>query len=81
MLSTMFLFLAVHMFLGDPQHHGVAAGEGPHGRPHVVWRAQTDGPVRSSPAIDGDAVFVGSEDGYLYAFDRVNGRTLWRFRT
>jgi outer membrane protein assembly factor BamB len=35
-----------------------------------LWTAPTGGPVRSSPAVTADGVvFVGSDDGKLYAFD------------
>ena len=34
-----------------------------------VWTAATGGAVRSSPAVAGGTVYVGSDDGKLYAFD------------
>jgi outer membrane protein assembly factor BamB len=45
------------------------------------WRAATGGRVRSSPAVDGDRVYVGSADGCIYAFDRGTGALRWRFET
>jgi outer membrane protein assembly factor BamB len=44
------------------------------------WQVQTDGAVRSSPAVSGDRIYVGSGDGGLYALDRQSGRQLWRFQ-
>lgn len=35
-----------------------------------VWSYQTSGHVESSPAIFNDALYVSSQDGYLYAFHR-----------
>jgi outer membrane protein assembly factor BamB len=34
-----------------------------------LWTAATGGAVRSSPAVAGGIVYVGSDDGKLYAFD------------
>ena len=57
------------------------------------WEFQTDGQVNSSPAVvdvstaedtDGGAsetVYVGSDDGYLYAIDAAEGDLEWRFET
>lgn len=44
-----------------------------------MWRARTEGAVRTSPAVDGDRVYVGSDDGGLYAFDKESGERLWRY--
>jgi outer membrane protein assembly factor BamB len=38
-----------------------AAGE-------LLARARTGGPVKSSPAVNGDKVFVGSTDDAVHAF-------------
>lgn len=43
------------------------------------WRTPTDGAVRSSPAVSDEEVYVGSDDGYLYALDREDGSELWRY--
>jgi len=37
--------------------------------------------VRSGIAIDGSAVYAGSDDGYLSAIDIGSGGLLWRYRT
>jgi outer membrane protein assembly factor BamB len=42
------------------------------------WALQTEGPVRSSPAVAGELVLVGSDDGALYAADRRSGALRWR---
>jgi len=45
------------------------------------WVFQTEGQVRSSPALSDTAVYVGSDDGRLYAIDIATGRELWNFPT
>ncbi|HKG94730.1 MAG TPA: PQQ-binding-like beta-propeller repeat protein [Gemmatimonadaceae bacterium] len=67
------------MFRGDPRHTGRYPGEGPRAFGGLLWRAQTGGPVRSSPTVAGDAVYVGSGDGRLYALDRLTGEERWRY--
>ena len=39
----------------------------------IVSRGATGGPVISSPAVAGGVVYVGSNDGFLYAFDAKGG--------
>ena len=65
------------MFRGNASHSGVsdstaAAFTG------ILWRFPTEGPVRSSPTIVGDEVFVGSGDGRLYALSLTSGEERWR---
>jgi len=46
------------------------------------WRFKTGGEIDSSPAIGPDGhVYVGSDNGYIYALDPENGTEMWRFKT
>jgi outer membrane protein assembly factor BamB len=65
------------MFRGDARHSGVYDGEGFERLGGVRWSFETNGPVRSSPTVLGDWVFVGSSDGNLYALDRATGAERW----
>jgi len=38
----------------------------------LIWKYQTGGQVQSSPAVAYGSVYVGSTDGYLYAFSVPN---------
>ncbi len=44
-----------------------------------IWRKQLDAPVRAGPAIseDGSQLFVGAENGILYALDTADGLMVW----
>ena len=44
------------------------------------WRFDTDGPVRTAPAIWEGKAYVGCDDGHLYCLDLPSGRLLWKFR-
>jgi outer membrane protein assembly factor BamB len=46
-----------------------------------VWTFQTNGTVRSIPAIVGETIFVGSGDGRLYAVNGITGEKIWDFNT
>jgi outer membrane protein assembly factor BamB len=37
------------------------------------------GPMQSSPALAGDRLYVGSDDGNLYAVDATSGAVVWAF--
>jgi outer membrane protein assembly factor BamB len=41
-----------------------------------TWSGETGGPIRVGPVVTDTAVWVGSRDGRLYAFDRSSGTQL-----
>lgn len=45
-----------------------------------AWRKYTGGGINFAPAIWNGRVYVGSNDGWIYAYEAVTGRFLWRFR-
>lgn len=68
------------MFRADAAHRGVYASTAPSLR-SVRWRFHAGGALISSPAVFDGAVYVGSNDGNLYAIRQTNGSELWRYRT
>ena len=69
------------MFRGDPVHSGIYGAAGVPQFHGVRWFFHTNGEVVSSPAIAGGVVYVGSNDGNLYAVDESNGHLHWKFET
>ena len=55
--------------------------KGPTTLDELVWKFKTAGEVVSSPAVSADLVFVGSEDGNLYAVDIQSGLEQWKVET
>lgn len=47
----------------------------------IKWSVPTGGPVRSSPVVVGGTLFVGSQDGHIYAIDTANGTVRWKLDT
>ena len=47
----------------------------------LLWRAETNGPVATSPIVAGGLVYFGTQigDGIIYALDAVNGSTVWSY--
>jgi quinohemoprotein ethanol dehydrogenase len=68
--------------LGEYQTGGVVALDASTGQ--VVWRNHLglDAAHGQSPLITAsDLFFIGLPDGYFYALDAVDGKTLWKFQT
>jgi outer membrane protein assembly factor BamB len=47
----------------------------------VAWKFKTNDSVKSSPAIVGDFVFVGSSDDNIYAINLQSGKQTWAYKT
>lgn len=70
-------------FGGNVRRNGRAVDHAPSGpNKTMVWAYYTMGAVLSSPAIGADGtVFVGSNDGNVYALAGGDGALVWRYRT
>jgi outer membrane protein assembly factor BamB len=68
------------MFRNDLGHSGIHAG-GTAQFHDVKWKFKTHGEVNSSPAIADGVIFIGSNDGSLYAIDQDTGTKKWAFTT
>ena len=44
-----------------------------------IWEFQAQGRFDAAPRIDGDTVYVGSSDGFLYAVELATGRLRWKY--
>jgi outer membrane protein assembly factor BamB len=69
------------MFRNDLAHSGIYAAAGVPRLSGVQWTFHTHGEVFSSPAIVAGVVFIGSNDGSLYAIDQETGLQKWSFHT
>jgi outer membrane protein assembly factor BamB len=67
------------MFRGSLHHAGVYDDPGVSELHGVKWKVKTGGAVYSSPVMADGVIFVGSNDGKLYAVDAETGATKWTF--
>ena len=61
------------MARGGPALLGIAADKLPE-KPVLLWTAKTGGPIKSSAAIIGNRVFIGSNDTNVYALELDSGK-------
>ena len=80
LILLLFLPFVAACSLGSNQNTG--RGGGGFGVPGVKkWEFLTGGFVESSPAIGGDGtVYIGSDDGNLFALDPSNGLLKWAYK-
>jgi len=71
----------------EPRHQGISP-PGTRLGPDlaVAWKSASLGigdytASKSSPAVDVDMVFVGADDGQLFALDRTDGSVIWSYQT
>jgi len=68
-------------FHGDLGRTGEQPGPAPAGDPTLAWRFETQGAVQAAPVVADGVLYVGSNDGSLYALDSEAGEERWRFST
>ena len=63
----------------------IGSGESCYGfnvdKKEVIWESKTNGPVTTAPKIVDETVYIGSCDGYLYAFCANTGKLKWKCST
>ena len=69
----------VPMYRGNAGRTGVMPGPGPMGQPTELWRYQIPGEIQSQPAVVDGVLYVGGEDGGVYALEAATGAEVWRF--
>ncbi|MBQ7525359.1 MAG: PQQ-binding-like beta-propeller repeat protein, partial [Abditibacteriota bacterium] len=47
----------------------------------VVWRTNIGASSRTAPVVTAQSLFVGTNDGRMYAFERESGKQRWVFKT
>lgn len=65
---------------GGPQHAGHRRDLAGPQRVETDWTVDLSGAV-GAPVLDRDTIFVGTERGNMYAFDRETGRRRWTYET
>jgi outer membrane protein assembly factor BamB len=68
------------IFRGNNGLTGVADGKLPE-KPILLWSFKTEYEIKSSPVVGLGMVFIGSNDGFIYALDLNDGSMKWQFNT
>ncbi len=68
------------MFHHDLTHTGYSASPGPTSGT-LAWSFATGGSVYSSPAVVDGVVYMGSQDGNVYALSAYTGSLIWSYQT
>ncbi len=50
-----------------------------HAAPKVLWKYKTGGRITGSCSVADNKLLFGSEDGYMYALDKLTGNLIWKF--
>lgn len=72
-------FNDVTTYRSDAQRSGIQPGPRPSGDPVLIWSAEANGPIQFNPVLASGVLFVGSDDGHLYALDARTGSERWSF--
>ena len=67
------------MFHNDLAHSGYSTSMGPLTN-QTLWSFATS-PILSSPTVTGGVVYVGSNDGKVFALKTSNGAVLWSYQS
>jgi outer membrane protein assembly factor BamB len=68
------------IFRGNEEFTGIANGHLPE-RPGLLWSYKTGYRIESSPVIGLGNVYIGSDDGFIYALDFKDGSLKWKYDT
>ncbi len=49
--------------------------------PKVKWKFKTQGTIRSAAIVEGDNIYFGSADGFMYSLAKDDGDLHWKFQT
>jgi len=65
------------MYKGNQGRTGELVGPGPSGPVQTLWTIETPGPIKSSPAVVGNEMFIVGGDGHVLAMDPATGAPRW----
>ncbi len=68
------------IFRGSQGLRGVTATAIPD-TPELIWTFTAEGAIVSSPIVDDNRVYVGSDDGSVYCINLKTGEEIWSFKT
>jgi outer membrane protein assembly factor BamB len=79
-MFSQLLIAAAFLFRADPALTGVTTNTLP-STLALRWTFKTGDAIKSSPVVAGDRVFIGSDDGKVYALSLKTGDLAWSYAT
>lgn len=61
-------------------HAGVLYALRTQGHERIAWQFRAGAPLRVTPAVSEDGIYVGANDGTFYALDKLSGKVRWTYR-
>ncbi|MBF4487889.1 PQQ-binding-like beta-propeller repeat protein [Flavobacterium sp. CSZ] len=88
-LPLYFFLLFIHSALSQNKNtptlnafsNRIFDGKGYQPLSNIKWKFKTEGKIFSSPIAKNGIVYIGSEDGFLYAIEEKSGNLKWKFKT
>ena len=68
------------IFRGDRKLSGICKSHLPD-NPQLLWSKKIGEEIKSSPVIGDGRIFIGSDDGCVYALSLADGKEIWKFST
>ncbi len=81
LVVTPVLFAQDAVFRSNPAHTGVSAAPGVPEFHKLKWQFHSKAAIYASPVVNGDTVFIGSDDHNFYSLDLATGTEKWKFQT
>lgn len=69
------------MFRGNAMHQGAVTTTSKLVYDTKDWSFAAGAPVRSTPLVNGNAVYFGTTNGVFFAVDKNSGALLWKFKS
>lgn len=69
------------MFRDNPLHFTAATSSGDVIYDTKAWSFFAEAPVRSTPLINGNTLFIGTTQGKFFAVNKTNGKLNWQYNT
>src|SRR6185369_14013825 len=69
------------MFRDNPSHFTSVISPGENIFDTKAWSFFAEGPVRSTPLVVGNSIFIGTAQGKFFAINKTNGKLSWQYNT
>ena len=69
------------MFRDNPSHFTAAFSASENIYDTKAWSFLAEAPVRSTPLVNGNSIFIGTAQGKFFAINKATGKLAWQYNT